>query len=171
MRAQLDAVTPGVTALAGSAEIIPLPDSSVDGVIVGQAYHWFDLDKAHPEIARVLKPDGVFAPMWNERDTDEEWTTKLEEIMNPGAGETPPRDFGPLFTEVKQAVFPHSTIQTPQGLCDLVASRSDYIVAPALQQADLLAQVRELCATHPALSGREEFELPYLTHVDRAFKR
>lgn len=171
MRAQLDAVTPGVTAMAGSAEAIPLPDSSVDGVIAGQAYHWFDGDKAHPEIARVLKPGGVFAPMWNERDTSMEWTAKLDEIMSPGQEESPERNFGSLFTEIEYAAFPHSTIQTPQGLCDLVASRSYYLVAPPRQQAELLAQVMELCATHPSLSGREEFELPYVTNVHRAFKR
>ena len=59
MRAQPNASTPGVRALAGSAEQIPLPDASVDAVIAGQAYHWFDQDKAHAEIARVLRPGGV----------------------------------------------------------------------------------------------------------------
>ncbi len=57
----------------GTAEAIPLPDASVDAVVAGQAYHWFDQDKAHPEIARVLRPGGVFGPLWNERDDSVDW--------------------------------------------------------------------------------------------------
>jgi len=42
--------------LAGSAEAVPLPDACVDAVLVGQAFHWFDHDRALAEIARVLSP-------------------------------------------------------------------------------------------------------------------
>ncbi|MGH3648167.1 MAG: class I SAM-dependent methyltransferase, partial [Micromonosporaceae bacterium] len=77
MRAQCDAAlrerfgAAARTALAGSAEQIPLPDGAADAVIAGQAYHWFDPATAHPEIARVLRPGGVFAPIWNIRDESE----------------------------------------------------------------------------------------------------
>jgi SAM-dependent methyltransferase len=70
MRAMLERVVPGVTALPGSAERIPLDDASVDGVFAAQAFHWFDKPVALPEIARVLRPGGVFAIVWNERDDD-----------------------------------------------------------------------------------------------------
>jgi SAM-dependent methyltransferase len=68
MRAMLERVVPGVTALAGSAERIPLDDASVDGVFVAQAFHWFDKQVALPEIARVLRPRGVLAIVWNGPD-------------------------------------------------------------------------------------------------------
>src|SRR5262245_61990756 len=68
MRRRLADVTPGTQAVDGTAERIPLPDASVDAVVAGQAYHWFDTERAHPEIARVLRPGGVFAPLWNIRD-------------------------------------------------------------------------------------------------------
>jgi SAM-dependent methyltransferase len=58
MLAALRTVLPGITALAGSAERIPVPDASADVCVVGQAMHWFDLDTALPEIARVLRPGG-----------------------------------------------------------------------------------------------------------------
>jgi SAM-dependent methyltransferase len=70
MRAMLERVLPNMTALAGSAERIPLDDGSVDGVFVAQAFHWFDKPVALPEIARVLRPGGVFAIVWNEGNDD-----------------------------------------------------------------------------------------------------
>jgi SAM-dependent methyltransferase len=172
MRTQLERVT-HVGALDGSAEAIPLPDGSADAVVAGQAYHWFNGELAHPEIARVLKPGGVFAALWNDRDPDFDWVARFGEILHPWGQDDDDRisDFGPLFTEVEERIFKHATPQTPQGLADLVASRSYYLVAPPETQQSLLAQLRELCATDPALRGKENFDLPYETIVHRAFKR
>lgn len=61
---------PAVRAMEGSAEAIPLPDASVDAVLVGQAWHWFALDRALPEIVRVLLPGGVLAVVRNDEDPD-----------------------------------------------------------------------------------------------------
>ena len=49
------------TVLSGSAEKIPLADTSVDAVFVGEAFHWFDATRAITEIARVLRPRGALA--------------------------------------------------------------------------------------------------------------
>jgi SAM-dependent methyltransferase len=164
-----------LTALAGAAEEIPLPDSSVDAVISGQAYHWFNQELAHPEIARVLKTGGVFAAMWNDRDTSKPWTEKLDAIMSGGQhhqwAHENVKNFGPLFTEVEANTFDHVVTQSPQGLVDLISSRSYYLVATPEQQAEMRAQVKQLCATDPELRGRDEFQLKLTTSVYRAFKR
>jgi SAM-dependent methyltransferase len=171
MRAQFAAATPGHTALAGSAEEIPLPDASVDAVIAGQAYHWFTREKALPEIARVLKPGGAFSPIWNTRSTEEGWTKRLHEIMVSGqehparSGSSDP-DFGEHFTPIGERSFSHSVIYTAQLLRDLVGSRSYFIIATPEGQAEILAQVEELIA-----GLGDEFEMPYTTLVRRAFKR
>ena len=68
MRKMLQQVVPGVIALPGSAERIPLDDGAVDGVFAAQAFHWFDKSVALPEIARVLRAGGIFAIVWNEGD-------------------------------------------------------------------------------------------------------
>src|SRR4051812_46064819 len=73
MLTELRRALPGVRALAGSAEAVPLPDASVDAVLAGNAMHWFDMAVAGPEIARVLTPGGILAGLWNVMDDRTEW--------------------------------------------------------------------------------------------------
>ncbi|NEE02274.1 class I SAM-dependent methyltransferase [Phytoactinopolyspora halotolerans] len=173
MHARLVSATPGVEAVNGSAESIPLPDGSVDAVVAGQAYHWFRTDAAHAEIARVLRPGGVFAPMWNLRDESVPWVTALTaaaDLSHDGSSHVLELvdSFGPLFDVPEQAAFSHSVRMTPEGLVGLIRSRSYYLVSPPDEQDRLDAAVRGFCAEHPDLAGKPEFELPYLTYVFRA---
>ncbi|HWG03336.1 MAG TPA: class I SAM-dependent methyltransferase, partial [Trebonia sp.] len=78
MLAELRRRLPGVPAVRGSAESIPLPDASVQAVLCGQSLHWFNLDVALPEIARVLVPGGVLAGLWNSDDDRVEWVARLQ---------------------------------------------------------------------------------------------
>ena len=68
MRAILETVVPEVESRAGQAEAIPLADASVDAVFAAQAFHWFANEAAVAEIARVLRPGGVLALVWNDGD-------------------------------------------------------------------------------------------------------
>ena len=54
----------------GTAEATTLDNQSVDFVIAGQAFHWFDPPAAKAECARILKPKGWVVVIWNERQTD-----------------------------------------------------------------------------------------------------
>jgi SAM-dependent methyltransferase len=65
MRAVLAARSSELEVLAGSAEAIPLPAASVDAVFIGDAFHWFDGSVAVDELARVLRPAGGVALLWN----------------------------------------------------------------------------------------------------------
>ena len=85
MRAQLQAAYPDVPVHAGTAEQIPLDDDSVDAVLVGQAFHWFDHDAALDEIARVLRPGGVLGLLWNIRDDSIGWVAELTGTLVMGA--------------------------------------------------------------------------------------
>ncbi|MDI1465111.1 class I SAM-dependent methyltransferase [Catellatospora sp. KI3] len=166
MRAELTRTTPGVECLAGSAEAIPLPDGGADAVVVGTAFHWFDPAAAYPELARVLRPGGVLAPLWNNRDLGLDWTRRLDAIVRSARQHRAGLDSlrpSPLFEQAETAEFAHSVTQTPQGLLDLVRSRSWYLTAAPPEQQRLLDEVRTLCATHPDLAGRDSFELPYTT--------
>jgi ubiquinone/menaquinone biosynthesis C-methylase UbiE len=68
MLAELHRVLPGVAALRGAAEAIPLADESVDAITAGSAFHWFRHEEALPELHRVLRPGGALGVLWNSRD-------------------------------------------------------------------------------------------------------
>lgn len=175
MRARLAAATPGTTALAGSAEAVPLPDGAADAVLAGQAYHWFDRDRAHAEVARLLRPGGVFAPVWNTRDERVAWVAELGRIAHLGdnSGNVVERyaDFGPAFTAVEVGEFQHATTLTPDEVVGLIRTRSYWLTASPEDQRRVERGLRELLATHPDLAGRETVDLPYRTVVLRARRR
>src|SRR5439155_289699 len=81
MRAQLEAAVPGVEVLAGSAEELPLGDASVDAATAAAAFHWFELDRALPELHRVLHPGGGPAIVGNHRDLEQPLQAALQEII------------------------------------------------------------------------------------------
>ena len=58
------------TSVDGTAEATTLADKSVDAITAGQAFHWFDREKARAEFARILRPGGWVALVWNERRVD-----------------------------------------------------------------------------------------------------
>ena len=68
--ARLLADYPHYTAIDGTAEATTLDDNSVDLITAGQAFHWFDREKARAEFARILRPGGWVALIWNERRVD-----------------------------------------------------------------------------------------------------
>jgi SAM-dependent methyltransferase len=167
MLGQLVQAVPGVPALAGSAEAIPLPDASADVVLVAQAWHWIDPARAVPEVARILSPGGRLGLLWNMRDERTGWIRRLDEIIDRRAGR-PDITVGPPFGAVEIEHFPWSVTLGPDRLLDLVASYSSIILLPRDEKAAVLGEVRRLAATHPDLVGRTEFQLPYVTECARA---
>jgi SAM-dependent methyltransferase len=62
---------PKFTSINGSAEATTLATSSVDLVVAGQAFHWFDPVAARREFLRILKPAGFVVIAWNDRRISE----------------------------------------------------------------------------------------------------
>lgn len=160
---------PDTPALLGSAEEIPLPDDSVDAVLVAQAWHWFDPERAIKEVARVLRPGGRLGLVWNNRDERLGWVKDLGRIIG---HEIDPfsqsADLPAPFTDVEREQFEWTSYLTPQALIDLVASRSYCITSPEQVRARTLDRVRELLAGHPALANVSGLALPYVTVCIRA---
>lgn len=180
MLAVLHAELPGVTALAGSAEDIPLPASSVDAVLVGQAFHWFDPERAGAEIARVLRPGGVLAALWNADDDSVDWVAgyhraATRERAVPGVPVGREREDlpgAPWFAPTERAEFPHSQRLTVDGLIDVLATHSWALISTPEQRDGAFDRVRRYFAGRPALATGPDgaFELPLRTAVFRAFR-
>jgi SAM-dependent methyltransferase len=165
----LSASLPDVPALLGTAEDIPLPDNSVDSVLVAQAWHWFDPVRAVKEVARVLRPGGRLGLVWNTRDERLGWVKDLGRIV--GHENDPFNNEVTLpepFADVERHQVEWTSYLTPQALIDLVASRSYCITSPTEVRTRTLDQVRELLATHPALVNTTGLALPYVTVGIRA---
>ena len=68
---------PAAVAHQAGADALPLPDASVDAVLVGQAWHWFPHAAAAAEVRRVLRPGGWLGLVWNAPDDQEPWEHEL----------------------------------------------------------------------------------------------
>ena len=173
MLAQLREAVPGVeAAVPGTAEAIPLPDASADVVTAAQAFHWFEVDAALPEIARVLRPSGVLALVWNARDDGAAWVGELSRAVRSETIEqsdfVPELDASELFGPVEQASFSFVQTLDRQRLRDLVLSRSYCAALSAEERAPVLAEVERIFDAH---SENGEIELPYVTYCFRATRR
>jgi SAM-dependent methyltransferase len=172
MRAELERAVPDVPALAGSAEAIPLPGASADVVTSAQAFHWFDHARALPEIARVLRPGGRLALVWNSRDDRDPWMARLSEII--GNETVQERDVRPgieaggLFGPVETAEFSFVQELDRGGLLDLVLSRSYLAKLPPAEREPVLDAVGHL---YDETAGPEGVRLPYVTDCFRAERR
>lgn len=165
----LRSALPDTTALLGTAEQIPLPDNSIDVVLVAQAWHWFEPERAVAEVVRVLRPGGRLGLLWNVRDERLGWVREFGEIVgleHDWANATV--ELPEPFTDVQTHRFEWTNYITPQALIDYVASRSYCITSPATVRSRTLDRVRELLATHPALAGSDGLALPYITVCIRA---
>jgi SAM-dependent methyltransferase len=73
--------SPNFTVRDGTAEHTGLDDESVDAIIAGQAFHWFDQEKAKIEFRRISKPDAITVLIWNERKTTSSFEKEYDEFI------------------------------------------------------------------------------------------
>lgn len=174
MRAKLVAAVPGIQTLDGTAERIPLPIHSVDAVVVGQAFHWFDGVRTLSEIRRVLRPGGALGLIWQSRNPSRPWILRLNEIIDGLSGANPRFCSGAwreafdrvsLFEPLGNASFEHVHRLTAETVVDRVASISYIAAAPEEDRRRVLDAVRELLATDPDTAGADVIELPYRADV------
>jgi len=160
---------PAVDARKGSAEALPVADADVEVVVVAQAFHWFDQDRALTEIARVLRPGGRLGLVWNLRDETVPWVAELSRVI--GSKDAFPEDVvGSRFTAstcvgpVEAARFSHSQRVDREELLALVRSRSYVAERPVQQREEILGEVDRLFTRH---AGDGSLLLPYVSQCYR----
>jgi SAM-dependent methyltransferase len=169
MRAKLVEVVAGVEAIDGTAEELPLPDASADVVVAAQAFHWFDHERALPEIHRVLRPGGHLVLFWNMRDLENSVQAGVEALLRAARADAGADRQGswrtalersPLFGPVEERRFRFEQSFTADDLADRVASTSFVAAMPGPERRELLSHVRALAEGLP-----EPFPFPYRTDV------
>lgn len=65
----------------GTAEATTLPCQSIDAIVAGQAFHWFDRVKTKAEFLRILKPAGIVILIWNERLTHSPFEKEYDQLI------------------------------------------------------------------------------------------
>jgi SAM-dependent methyltransferase len=169
MRQALERTVPGVEALDGVAEAIPLPDGFADAVTVAQAFHWFDAEAALAEIHRVLRPGGGLGLIWNVMGADSDWLAAVRALVHglrgsaPAYGPSPWREAfraSPRFTPFRERTFGFVQELDEDGLADRIASTSYVAALPDGERIELIRQVRALVRDVP-----RPIRVPYRTDV------
>lgn len=184
LREQLASADMPVTALVGSAERIPLPDCSMHAVLVGQAFHWFDQQRAIAEIGRVLHPGGVLAALWNAEDHSTDWVAGYHEAAAtdrhvpgvPRGSNRPDLPRHPAFTPTERAEFSHSSRLTVDRLIAVLGTHSWALLSTPEERAEIFDRIRRYLVSRPEVgaSGSDadvEFDLPLRTMVLRTLRR
>ncbi len=171
MRAVLARRLPQVRLLAGTAESLPLPDASVDAVLVAAAWHWLDPEVAVPEIARILRRGGALGIVWTDPDRDAAIVDGLWEAA---------REFMPQRIEASQRHQPEDVELPPslpfdvpeihrlrytwhlsaQRLVGLLGTYSSVIALPDPQRGLLLDRAREYLSGEANLASHTRVALP-----------
>jgi ubiquinone/menaquinone biosynthesis C-methylase UbiE len=175
MREILQRLVPTAEARVGTAESIPLADSSAEAVTVAQAFHWFRSEEALNEISRVLTAAGSLGLVWNRRDLADPVQTAIDEIVQPHRGGAPAYPAGSwrtvfdhtsLFTPLEEQRFRFEQVVDRTGLVDRVASISFIAALPEAPRARVLEEVRAVAAGLP-----EQIALPHITEVFTCTRR
>jgi SAM-dependent methyltransferase len=137
LREFLETRVPEADVRPGAAEAIPLEHASVDAVFAGQAFHWFANDTAVGEIARVLRPGGVLALLWNTPNgtpsVPAEYDARMEQLHDAGRPEPPDEHvlkrfpFGEEHEEVvdHEQVIPRDDVLALAASVSWIAMRDD----------------------------------------------
>ena len=160
---------PEVSAKVATAEDIPANDRSVDVVVVAQAFHWFDHEASLPEIARILKPGGHVALVWNSRDERIPWVRRMGDLLGRQDSNTSSSQqlvHSDLFGFMEETSFKHWQEVNRESILDLARSRSSYLVMDAAEQEEHLADVRAFYADYGR--GMDGMQIPYVTRCYRA---
>lgn len=161
----------GFISIDGTAENTSLGTQSIDLIIAGQAFHWFDREKCRPEFKRILKNNGYIVLMWNDKiESDDFMTgyfnlikkygTDYEKINHTNVDDTV---IGKFFSpsEFRKKFFKHSHNLDYTGLEGRLLS-SSYIPLKGESHNEMINELKEMFDKH---SINSEISMQYETVI------
>lgn len=171
MLAKLRETVPGVPTFLGTAEQLPLPDASLDAVVLGQAWHWVDPAVGSAEVGRVVVPGGTLGLIWNTRDSRTDWVRRLTEIMHSSAAEVLLETTGPAvaapFGVLEAKEWEWVRPMTRAQLHRMADSRSHLITASVPDRGRIHDDM-DVLFDELGLDWEQTIDLPYVTRAFRA---
>ena len=171
MRAELTRVLPTVPCVEGSGESIPLPDDSLDLVTFAQSWHWVDVSAASAEVARVLRPGGRLALIWNMDARLPRWLAEGLRLDKPLEDDKLNPSVGPEFGSLEHRQFSWSETLPKATFIDRVLSRSRYLVLSARERAEEVEFIRAAMERDPEVAGHDDVVIHHNTEVFSATLR
>jgi SAM-dependent methyltransferase len=168
---------PRVGWVSATAQATGLASGRVDLVLAAQSFHWFHTREAVAEFARILRPGGRLAIMWNRRSTADPLTAGFRRAILDSGGEVPAErmPFEPsivrqdgLFTPVERQGWPNTQRLDRDGLIGRAHSAS-YVPKSGEVGARLLDELRALHARYA--DGDGFVTLVYETEVYLSTRR
>jgi SAM-dependent methyltransferase len=168
----LQAALPRVRTVQAGGERTGLPDGCADVVTAAQAWHWIDPGAGAREAARLLggrRGAGVLGIVSNQLDTSVPWVHRLSRIMHAGDVHPPrqPPDVGESFTAPEGRWWHWTQPITPEGLHDLMATRSYHLRATDAVRERMRANLDWYLLEHLGHAPGEPLDLPYVTSAWR----
>lgn len=174
MAAQLRRSLPGVPVALGSAEALPIAGGWVDLVVVAQAFHWMEPQAALDQFARVNRPGGRLALVWNVRDESVPWVHELTTLIEQRTGGRPYDDheahrWADLVARhgryrLEQTISsPNPVPSTVGGVLDRLRSTSFVASLDPSARDRLIEDARRLLERHDEL--RDRFDYPHSTEL------
>lgn len=198
MRGLLVANVPGVTALRGTGESMPLDTASVDGVLASSCWHWMDEARALHETARVLVPGGTLGVVWAGPDPDGPFVSQAQAMLSdmsssqgePNSSADGPPDLGnevmvmdsgnrvetvlriPVdspFAQPEHKSLTWDVALTADELIGLLGTFSWIITMPDDRRAHVISEARRVLRDGLGISGDVTVDVQYRAEVWRTY--
>ena len=166
----------GYKIVDGTAEDTRLPNDSCDMITVAQAFHWFDRERFLIEAARILKPYGKLALVWNMQDTDIPMFRELAEInrrhcpefvgFSGGVDYKNPNEFDKVFLpgSVEYKVFNNDIFLTKEQFMGRLLSASFVPVVNTTEYKTYYNAISDLFIRH-SVAGNITVPLKTVSYV------
>ena len=186
MRSILTEEIPGIRAVMGRGESMPIPDSCADAVLASSSWHWMDLVPTLREVGRVLVPGGTLGALWSGPDPDGPFLVQAQALLagddDPGRRELASNIMGDAhrptssleipagvpFSQPEHEVFTWDVALNAEELIGLLGTFSWIITMPEETRTHVIAEARRLLRELLGVQGEVTVDVAFRSDAWRA---